>query len=109
MNVIPSARRISLAGALFLGLSLQYSPEAIAAPAGGPLVEPYSVRPNILDVAATAHDLLPTWDLTKRASLEAVAFLLEAYPKHDIYFLARDAEVFYDAAVLATEGRDRAR
>ncbi len=74
-------------------------------------VEPYSVRPHILDVDPLAHDLLPSWERTKRATVDTVAFLLEVYPDHELCFLARDGELFYDAAVLASAGspRDRAR
>lgn len=38
----------------------------------------------------------------KPAHIEAVAEILEMYPTHEIYFLARDAELLYDLAILAT-------
>ncbi len=63
--------------------------------------EPYSFRPNILSVSPKAHDLLPTWNRTKRGILESVAFLFEAYADYEIYFLARDGEVLGDGAFLA--------
>ncbi|MFN7684257.1 MAG: hypothetical protein ACK5QT_02475 [Oligoflexia bacterium] len=68
---------------------------------GGPM-EPYSVRPDIRQVVPRAHPELGTsWERLKRGQIEAVAQLLELYPDHDIYFVARDAELLYDAALLA--------
>lgn len=65
--------------------------------------EPYSVRPDILELKSKAHPGLPKhWDAWKRAHLEAVAMLLELYPSHELYFLARDGELLYDFARVAT-------
>jgi hypothetical protein len=61
-------------------------------------MEPYSVRPDALTVPPGAHELGESWERMKRAHLEAVAEVLELYPDHEIYFLARDSEILYDTA-----------
>ncbi|MEO7161498.1 MAG: hypothetical protein ABI041_01135, partial [Bdellovibrionia bacterium] len=72
--------------------------------AGANQCESYHSRPSILDVQAKSHPNLPKpWNLMKPAHLEAVAEILEMYPTHEIYFLARDAELLYDLAKLATQ------
>ncbi len=50
-----------------------------------------------------SKDLPSTWDSYKWAHLEAIAQYLELYPDFDLYFLARDAELLYDLAKLATQ------
>lgn len=71
---------------------------------------PYSNRPDIFNVpaqelpyhlgnAAGAH-----WSGMLEAHFDAVAFILEAYSNREVYFLARDSELLYDAARLATNG-----
>lgn len=64
--------------------------------------EPYSTRPKIENVAAKAYDLGPSWQEMKPAHFALVAQVLEFYPDHEIYFLARDSELLFDAARLAT-------
>jgi hypothetical protein len=65
--------------------------------------ELYSSRPKILAVKPVVHpELGSDWKALKRAHLEATAMLIEMYPDHEIYFLARDSELLYDSAILAT-------
>ncbi len=69
--------------------------------------ESYSVRPNISTLSEGAHgeslihDL--SWNSLKRAHLEAIAQIVEMYPESEIYFLARDSELLFDFARLATK------
>lgn len=67
--------------------------------------EPYKTRPDILSVEAKEHTgLIKSWNQLKRGHIEAVAELLEMHPSGDLYFLARDTELLYDMAKLATHG-----
>jgi hypothetical protein len=66
----------------------------------------YSLRPSILEVSEKEEESkkLPfSWKTARKAHVEAVAEILEMYPDHEIYFLARDAEYLYDLAQLETE------
>lgn len=63
-------------------------------------VEKYSDRPQILTIAPEKHDLGKNWEKLKLGHAEAVAELLVMYPEHELYFLARDAELLYDLAIL---------
>ncbi|MDH4467099.1 MAG: hypothetical protein QE271_03505 [Bacteriovoracaceae bacterium] len=65
--------------------------------------ESYDSRPDIISVRATQHKINLTnadWQKLKYAHVETVAMLLALYPDREIYFLARDAELFYDTAKL---------
>lgn len=77
---------------------------AFATPSGADR-ESYLSRPSILTVSAQNHaELGASWPSLKKAHFAFVAQLLELYPDREIYFLARDSELLYDAAVLmATE------
>jgi hypothetical protein len=82
-----------------LGLALLSGP----AKSDQPGYEPYSARGDILQVEPVAHRELGTdWERLRRGHLEAVAQVLGVYPDHHIYFLARDAELLYDLARVAT-------
>lgn len=66
--------------------------------------EVYSTRPNILEVGPHAHpELGHDWRKLRQATIEAACFFLEMYPDEELYFMARDAELFYDAAKLISE------
>jgi len=68
-----------------------------------PGYEAYSSRPDVLKMEPkSSQHLAANWAKYKRGHLEAVAMLLEMYPDHEIYFLARDAEYLFDFARLAT-------
>lgn len=71
------------------------------APAISLASERYTERPNIADIVASEYDLGEVWNRLKVGHIEAVAELLEMYPEHELYFLARDAELLYDLAKLA--------
>lgn len=60
----------------------------------------YSARPDITSVRSKSHPELTdlNWKYQKSAHVETAALLLGAYPEHEIYFLARDGELFYDVA-----------
>ena len=60
--------------------------------------ESYQVRPDILQLTPQRHNLGRQWENFKRGGIEMVAMVLEMYPDYEIYFLARDAEIFYDQA-----------
>ena len=69
--------------------------------------ESYSVRPNISTLSEVMHgeSLIHdrSWNSMKRAHLEAIAQIVEMYPESEIYFLARDSELLFDFARLATK------
>jgi len=70
----------------------------------------YSSRPDILSVDSHQHDDLGNnWEKLKRAHVEAIAMLLEMYPDRELYFLARDSELLFDAAKIATQKDNRAK
>ncbi|OFZ80424.1 MAG: hypothetical protein A2583_15690 [Bdellovibrionales bacterium RIFOXYD1_FULL_53_11] len=73
-------------------------------------VESYSSRPDILDIKPRNHPkgLANDWNGFKRSHLEAVAELIELYPDHGLYFLARDGELLYDYARLVAKKTDPA-
>ena len=60
--------------------------------------ESYLSRPDILELSPKSHDIGPGWEKMKRGHIELVAQALGLYPEHQIYFLARDAELLYDQA-----------
>lgn len=57
-------------------------------------------RPRIEQVQPQEHDLGEWWQQVKTSQVSFVIQLLHTYPDRDLYFLARDAELFYDTAVL---------
>jgi hypothetical protein len=59
-------------------------------------------RPDILSVSPLAYSDSPQWDLLKLSQFIYVAQILELYPEHQLFFLARDGEYFYDVARLVT-------
>ncbi len=71
---------------------------------------PYSVRPFILDIEpkkiqpaqALSRDSrwIKHWPEVRKAYMFFLAELLAFYPDADFYFLARDAEYFYDIAMV---------
>jgi hypothetical protein len=67
--------------------------------------ESYLTRPNILEIDSSEK---PHSDLYFErgviSSIETIAEVLELYPNHEIYFMGRDAEFLYDAAIKATQG-----
>lgn len=66
-----------------------------------PRYEPYSLRPSILNIEAKPlKDRSPFVAQYQKASLLFVSFLLKFYENSHLYFLARDAEFFYDIAQL---------
>ncbi len=67
--------------------------------------ESYSSRPDILNVEAKDLRWRGRWSDFKASHLSFVAELLEAYSADThLYFIARDGELFYDIARLATWG-----
>ncbi len=72
-------------------------------------VEHYSSRPSIQCVASVSHSDLfeKSWPTLKQAQLEFVAQVLGLYPSDEIYFLARDSELFFDLSVLLMGVEDR--
>lgn len=90
---------------LTVALLVSWLPFAQTIAASHSETEAYSVRPDIQSVTARAHRLSPDWPVLREAHTSAVALLLELYPAHEIYFLARDSELLFDTAILATEGR----
>ena len=60
----------------------------------------YLLRPNILDMESQEHRLGSKWDQFKKGHIEAIALILEMYPEHEIYFLSRDADLFFDQAKI---------
>ena len=72
-------------------------------------VEHYSSRPSIQSVASVSHSDLfeKSWPTLKEAQLEFVAQILGLYPSDEIYFLARDSELFFDLSVLLMGVEDR--
>lgn len=58
-----------------------------------------------------AHpDLGEEWAALRDGQFAFAVQILQLYPDHEIYFLARDAELLYDAAVLVAENeKDRER
>lgn len=61
--------------------------------------ESYLSRPDILKLKpGPQKELEPIWNKLKPVLPDTLALLLESYPKHDIYFLARDGELLYDYA-----------
>ncbi len=74
--------------------------------------ESYESRPDILTVTPHMHpNLVRNWDGIKWGHLEAIAQMIEMFPEHHIYFLARDGEQLYDFArlALAEEPKNRNR
>ena len=66
--------------------------------------EPYSVRVPAELITPREHTgLAKEWESIKQGHLESVAQLLEMYPGQEIYFLARDGELLYDFAKIATK------
>ena len=66
--------------------------------------ESYSQRPDVLKIKAQNHKLGVDWNDLKASHFSFVAQLLAIYPKDvDLYFLARDSELLYDTARLATQ------
>ena len=63
-------------------------------------LEAYSSRPDILSLKGKAHSLGRPWETAKRAQLELTALLVNMYPRHSLYFIARDAEFIYDQTKL---------
>lgn len=77
-------------------------------------MEPYSVRPSILEVEPKllkeqSGVSKKVWDALKRAQFAAAIELLFLYPDHDLYFLGRDAEMIFDAAQLLAGEEARRR
>jgi|GEM_PF-1178026 len=68
-------------------------------PAAGE-VEFFTARNSILEVKGKAHALGGNWGKIKEAQLEFLAQIIEMYPQHEVYFLARDAEFLYDLLAL---------
>ena len=74
-------------------------------------------RPDILSLRPRLHGDLPgtrrgtPWARLRVAYVSAVAALFELIdPRHELYFVARDGEPFYDVARLATRNDpERAR
>jgi hypothetical protein len=99
----------ALAG-IWLGLMLVATP-ALAQDASRPAYfERYDERPRIQDISPVPFDAGPDWEKIKAGQLATLAQLLEIYPKHEIYFLARDAEYIYDLAqLLVTDPEERKR
>jgi hypothetical protein len=62
--------------------------------------ESYLSRPDALTIKPKAHPELDqnSWRGLKRSHFEAIAQMIELYPEHEIYFLARDSELLYDLA-----------
>ena len=65
----------------------------------------YSSRPSIQAVASKPMKnkmpgLAAEWTALKRAQFAAAVEILALYPDREIYFLGRDAEMIFDAAVL---------
>lgn len=74
--------------------------------------ESYLSRTDINTLTPRQHpDLPPIWGKVKSALPETLALFLEAYPTHDLYFLARDGEAVYDfaRAVLKDSPEDMKR
>ncbi len=64
-------------------------------------IELYSERPEVSRLTPKKHsELGASWKKIRRGLLEMTAMLLEIYPDHEIYFLARDGESQYDLARL---------
>lgn len=60
-------------------------------------------RPSILEVKAQClQESSCEWEELKQGFIEATAQILGMYPDFEIYYLARDAELFFDTAVLMT-------
>ena len=70
--------------------------------------ESYLGRPDILKTEGKEQNLGESWNKLRDAHFTFVAELLEFYPNHHFYFLARDSEYLYDAARLATYGTKEA-
>ena len=81
---------------------------------GSEIYIPYSVRPFILDIEPKkiqpAQELsrdsrwIQHWPEVRKAYMFFLAELLAFYPDADFYFLARDAEYFYDIAMVLKQG-----
>lgn len=94
-----------------LGITLVQAQQA-------PRMEAYSARPSVLTAPPVTHDMdgyvteyelgLP-WESLVEAQFSFVVELLNLYHDHEIYFLARDAEILYDAATLVAQGNQRDR
>ena len=74
----------------------------------------YRERPDVLKassskIESTEKFSVGVWDEIKRALPETIAFYLEAYPDHDLYFLGRDGEYLYDfsRAILSESERKK--
>lgn len=72
--------------------------------------ESYLARPSISDVKSKRHELGREWTNLRDAHYVFVAELFELYPADThFYFLARDSELLFDVARLATHGTDAAK
>lgn len=62
----------------------------------------YNVRPSVDQVRPQEHNNFgPEWESFKDAIMRSSAQVFEMYPDHELYFLARDGEFFYDFLKLA--------
>lgn len=73
-------------------------------------IELYTDRPDILSLRARSYPEFGRPSLFKKmqkGSVELLAQLIEMYPDHHLYFLARDAEYFYDLAKVLLKGTEQ--